>query len=243
MIIDSVGDELIRFYSSPDLAELFAEYAEGFVWGQHFISVQRSNGNNVLKWIDSVGMRNPAFRKLPLDSFIAASSRLSKSKLQIESIIKYTPASHKDSPLLKVALTHLQLIMMKIDQRIGVASNQLQLLCLKDDMKGVLNTLDMNQLSLDDPCRKCVIQGKVLVRGHSESTCQVILLDNALLIYRKKDQTCKIKMVGVNFLIFLKARSSLSASAYHGKKYRVCEQFTPRVCSIDVIAAKLDKGW
>jgi hypothetical protein len=144
-------------------------------------------------------MRHQIFRKLPIDSFITSSSRLTKSKLQIESIIKYTPPDDRDAFLLPQALNSVQSILQKIDKAIGMATNRLQISHLKHDLNGVLSRLERNQIAFNDPTRQCLRKGKVLIkRTASESTYfQVALLDNVFVAYRhsKKVDAIKVKAV------------------------------------------------
>jgi hypothetical protein len=147
-------------------------------------------------------MRHPIFRKLPLDSFITSSSRLTKSKLQIESIMKYTQPDDRNVHLMPQALNLCQSILYKIDTAIGLATNRLQISHLKHDLSGVLSGLERNQISINDPTRLCLRMGKVMVkRNASESTYfQVALLDNVFVAYRQSKKADAIKVKAVCFL-------------------------------------------
>jgi hypothetical protein len=81
------------------------------------------------------------------------------------------------------ALFVVQSILSKIDAAmaaIGLATNRLQISYLKHDLNGVLTYLERNQILIEEPTRKCLRMGKVIVkRAQSESTYfQVALLIN-----------------------------------------------------------------
>lgn len=141
-------------------------------------------------------MRNPAFRKLPLDSFIASSSRLTKSKLQIEAMIKYTPESNPDGFLLPQALKLCQSVLYSIDRAIGEATSRNHIKQLKDDIGEVATLYEKKLIDVHNVERECLRQGKVVIKkGQAESTYQIMLLDNILILYRKKSDSTKLKAV------------------------------------------------
>jgi hypothetical protein len=116
--------------------------------------------------------------------------------------MKYTPPDGRDAFLMPQALFLVQSILSKIDAAmaaIGLATNRLQISHLKHDLNGVLTYLERNQILIEEPTRKCLRMGKVIVkRAQSESTYfQVALLDNVLVAYRasKKAEAIKVKAV------------------------------------------------
>ena len=143
-------------------------------------------------------MRNPAFRKLPLDSFIGASSRLTKAKLQLEGIFKYSPADSADAQLLPTALSLAVELLQKIDCIIGQANNRLKLLQIEQDLSNVLTDRDKADLQLGEMGRQCIRQSKLMMkRSQGEAEYNLVLLDNAVLIYRKKADGAKVKAVRI----------------------------------------------
>ena len=148
--------------------------------------------------LQTVAMRNPVFRKLPIESFLAISSRLTKSKLQIESILKYTLPDCNDYGRLYEALELVRDILRNVDGAIGLATNKRQIQVLTYDLAGILTTLELKHMALDFKSRTCLREGKVIVeRPRSESIShQVVLLDNVFIIYRiSKKHGCKLKAV------------------------------------------------
>lgn len=141
-------------------------------------------------------MRNPVFRKLPIDSFISASSRLTKSKLQLEVIFKYTPSDSPDAQLLPRALSLAAELLQRIDRIIGEANNRLKLFQIEQDMNIVLTDREKGDLQLGEVGRQCIRQSKLLMkRSQGEAEYNLVLLDNAILIYRKKADGTKVKAV------------------------------------------------
>jgi hypothetical protein len=85
--------------------------------------------------------------------------------------MKYTPPDGRDAFLMPQALFLVQSILSKIDAAIGLATNRLQISHLKHDLNGVLTDLERNQISIENPTRKCLRMGKVIVkRAQSEFT-------------------------------------------------------------------------
>jgi hypothetical protein len=70
--------------------------------------------------------------------------------------MKYTPPDDLDAFLIPQALLLVQNILSKINAAIGLATNRLQISHLKHDLNGVPTDLERNQISIEEPNRKCL---------------------------------------------------------------------------------------
>lgn len=195
-MVDQIGDLMQSFYSDDKLVSLFESYSPAYITGQEYLSSKRSSNSPATKWVDEIAMRSPGFRKLSLESFISPSSRLTKSKLQIEAILKRTPSTSPDNLSISVAMNMNHDILAKIDALIGQAQNESHLRRIECELQS-LSQGERNDLRLRDPKRKVIREGALpLKKIMGDVDCHLVLLDNAILIFKKRgDGGLKIKDV------------------------------------------------
>ncbi len=137
--------------------------------------------------------QNPKCRRLPLESFLAApTTRLAKSKLLLETILKYTPQNHPDTHLIPQAISHMKTILENINIATGKADNRFKLDQLADQL--TLNSKEAALVNLSDSRRQLVRDGPLIMKKTaSDYEVHVFLLDNCLLICKRK-KTGQLKL-------------------------------------------------
>ncbi|KAJ3224469.1 RHO1 GDP-GTP exchange protein 2 [Clydaea vesicula] len=197
LLIGEIGEVLIDFFGKKELITMYEKYATGHIPAKHLVSTERTRNGPVLVWIEQTLRKEPGFRRLPLDSFIAGpSSRLTKSKLILESILKYTPEEHPDKQNVQQALTLEGAILERINSATGKANNRLKLALLEEQLD--IDSSQKMALRLYDQKTVIVRDGKLLMKrlsGGGEVEMNVLLLDHCLVIYRQKSDLMKIKMI------------------------------------------------
>jgi RHO1 GDP-GTP exchange protein 1/2 len=186
-VVEKIGD---IFANVTNELYPYIEYGAQQIYGKVLLDEERSTNVEFAKFLKETE-RMPEFRKLPIDSYLAApTTRMGRYPLLLETVLKQSASEHPDRELIPQALTDMRSILSNINSEAGKAKNIVLLKRLHKLIIG--NEEDTRILKLQQEGRQVIREGNVVLKKSSDGDVYVFLFDHILLLTKKKDSFYRV---------------------------------------------------
>ncbi|KAL6611863.1 hypothetical protein U3516DRAFT_594132 [Neocallimastix sp. 'constans'] len=197
-ILESIGDTVLNYVNK---FTCYLQYGKNQPSAKQELQVQRNRNSSLDRFLMQC-QKNPCFRHLPVESFLARpTTRLGRYPMFLHNILKNTPEFHRDQILLKETIKTLESILKQVNDLAGKETNRLKIEQWAELLKFEKNN-DLSLIQLNDPKREYIREGKLSYLTSSYFTLDtkqdviLLLLDNCLVIINKNKKSMNYHIQG-----------------------------------------------
>ncbi|KAJ3098870.1 RHO1 GDP-GTP exchange protein 2 [Phlyctochytrium planicorne] len=183
-IVEKIGDIFINISKE---FHIYAPYCGNREYSRNEIAVEKIQNPRfrdfLTKTVTKVDLKSE--NKMELDGYLHKPiARMASYLLLLKAILDKTPEGHPDRTLIPQATKLISEVLVKMNEASGITMNHIKLLKLQH-----LINQDTFDLQLQDPDRKYIYEGKlILKRGSTDIPLTLFLFDHLLVMAKEKSE-------------------------------------------------------